>query len=200
MKIVNTRVSPPSWESLQIKEAAHLSGATPPSKELFYVPILALYSPVKPWRHNFETEKGVYFSYTQSVTELETSDEIRSKVAERSLQEVQEKEAHPEQFSYGKLRNRAAEQERIRQAEQEIMAMYKQPQTRSVESGIFRQRHGGAVKIRPMYGATPIEGETLDEEEGAAQLEQTRKALAGPPEETITANIRDIAQIRSEKE
>jgi hypothetical protein len=154
MKIVNTRVSPPSWESLQTKEATHMNGATPPSKEPFYVPILALY----------ETKQGVYFSYTQSVTELETPDEIRNKVAERSLQEVQEEEAHPEQFSYGKLRNQAAEQERIRQTEQEIMAMYKQPQTRSVESSIFRQRHGGAVKIRPMYGVTPIEGETLDEE------------------------------------
>jgi hypothetical protein len=161
------------WEILMKREATHMNGATPPSREPFYVPILALYSPAKPWRHNLETKKGVYFSYTQSVTELETPDEIRNKVAERSLQEVQEKEAHPEQFSYGKLRNRAAEQERIQQTEQEIMAMYKQPQTRSVESGIFRQRHGGAVKIRPMYGATPIEGETLDEEEGAAQLEQT---------------------------
>jgi hypothetical protein len=41
-----------------------MNGATPPSKEPFYVPILALYSHVKPWRHNFETKKGVYLSYT----------------------------------------------------------------------------------------------------------------------------------------
>jgi hypothetical protein len=59
MKILNTRVSPPSWESLQTKEATHMNGATPPSKEPFDVPILVLYSPVKPWRHNFETKKGV---------------------------------------------------------------------------------------------------------------------------------------------
>jgi hypothetical protein len=43
-----------------------MNGATPPSKEPFYVPILALYSPVKPWRHNFEMKKGVYFPYTSS--------------------------------------------------------------------------------------------------------------------------------------
>lgn len=60
MKIVNTRVSLPSWGPLQTKEATQMNGATPPSKEPFYVPILALYSPVKPWRHNFETKKGVY--------------------------------------------------------------------------------------------------------------------------------------------
>jgi hypothetical protein len=41
-----------------------MNGATPPSKEPFYVPILALFSLVKPWRHNFETKKDVYFSYT----------------------------------------------------------------------------------------------------------------------------------------
>lgn len=64
MKILNTRVSPPSWGSLQTKEATHMNGATPPSKEPFDVPVLALYSPVKPWQHNFETKKGVYLSYT----------------------------------------------------------------------------------------------------------------------------------------
>jgi hypothetical protein len=35
------------------------------------VPILVLYSPVKPWRHNFETKKGVYFSYTPIAYSLD---------------------------------------------------------------------------------------------------------------------------------
>jgi RTX calcium-binding nonapeptide repeat (4 copies) len=44
-----------------------MNGATPPSREPFYVPILALFSSVKPWRHNFETKRGIYFSYTPTT-------------------------------------------------------------------------------------------------------------------------------------